>query len=83
MAQAILFYKGTMVRQRGIAAPKKATLDRWLHHLRKAFSKDLEEVGAPGVLNIWKHVVTQDEIRISCHGEVAFLVDRTVDALCR
>lgn len=82
MAKAILYYEGQMIRQRGIAAPKRATIERWLHRLRNAFKKDLEDLGAPGVLNIWKHTATESEIRISCHGDVSFWIDRTADAMC-
>lgn len=81
MAQVILFYKGEMVRQRGMTAPKKATLERWLSYLRKVFSQDFVTLGVSAPLNIWKSSVTPEEIRISCHGDIAFYVVRGADPL--
>lgn len=83
MAQAILFINGEMIRQRGVAAPKKATLDRWLKALEKTFTNDLEAAGLGGRLELHKGSVEPHELRLSCRNGAAFLVNREQDAMAR
>lgn len=83
MPKAVLFINGEMVRQRGIPAPRRHSLTNWQKHLCKSFERDLKEFAGLrlAICEPLKVMVSEEEIRMSLPGGVAFLVDRVQDAL--
>lgn len=81
MAKAVLFLNGEMIRQRGMSAPKRATLGHWVRRLQKTFATDLLGAGIAPSNVIVKSLIDDREIRVSLQGGEAYYVDRTADAL--
>lgn len=79
MAQAVMYIDSEKVCQRGLHAPKRATLDAWVKELRKVFQDKIDALGGLPSGTKFKMLnssVTDTEIRILCEYGFSFHVDR-------